>query len=53
MELFDIRILDIVDIVLVAFLLFYLYRLVKGTVAINIFIGIVMVYATWKLTEFL
>lgn len=53
MELFGIRILDIVDIVLVAFLLFYLYRLVKGTVAINIFIGIVMVYATWKLTEFL
>ncbi len=53
MELFDIRILDIVDIALVAFLLFYLYRLVKGTVAINIFIGIVIVYATWKLTEFL
>lgn len=53
MELFDIRILDIVDILLVAFLLFYLYRLVKGTVAINIFIGIVIVYATWKLTEFL
>jgi len=52
-EIFDIRILDIVDIVLVALLLFYLYRLVKGTVAINIFIGIVIVYATWKLTEFL
>ena len=53
MELLEIRILDIVDIVLVALLLFYLYRLVRGTVAINIFIGIVMLYATWKLTEFL
>jgi diadenylate cyclase len=52
-ELLEIRILDIVDIVLVALLLFYLYRLVRGTVAINIFIGIVMLYATWKLTEFL
>ena len=38
MELLEIRILDIVDIVLVALLLFYLYRLVRGTVAINIFI---------------
>ena len=53
MELLEIRILDAVDIVLVALLLFYLYRLVRGTVAINIFIGIVMLYATWKLTEFL
>lgn len=53
MELLDIRIIDIIDIVLVAFLLYYLYRLVKGTVAINIFIGIVILYGIWKLTEFL
>lgn len=53
MEFFDIRIIDIVDIVLVAFLLYYLYKLVKGTVAINIFVGIVIVYGIWKLTELL
>jgi uncharacterized protein (TIGR00159 family) len=56
LDLFDwtnIRIIDIVDIVLVAFLLYYLYKLVKGTVAINIFIGIVILYATWQLTELL
>ena len=56
MDLFDwtnIRIIDIVDIVLVAFLLYYLYKLVKGTVAINIFFGIVILYATWKITELL
>ena len=53
MDLSDIRIIDIVDIVLVAFLLYYLYKLVKGTVAINIFFGIVMLYAIWKLTELL
>ncbi len=53
MELLDIRIIDIVDIVLVAFLLYYVYKLVKGTVAINIFIGIVIVYIIWKLTELL
>ncbi len=53
MDILDIRIIDIIDIVLVAFLLFYLYRLVKGTVAINIFIGIVILYGIWKLTELL
>jgi uncharacterized protein (TIGR00159 family) len=52
-ELSDIRIIDIVDIVLVAFLLYYLYKLVKGTVAINIFFGIVILYAIWKITELL
>ena len=53
MELFDIRIIDMIDIVLVAFLLYYIYKLIKGTVAINIFLGIVIVYAIWKITELL
>ncbi len=53
MEILNPRLIDIVDIVLVAFLLYYIYKLVKGTVAINIFIGIVIVYGIWKLTEFL
>lgn len=53
MDFLDIRIIDIIDIVLVAFLLYYLYKLVRGTVAINIFVGIVIVYAIWKLTELL
>lgn len=53
MEFLDIRIIDIIDIVLVAILLYYVYKLVKGTVAINIFIGIVIIYGIWKLTELL
>jgi diadenylate cyclase len=56
LEIFDfttIRIIDVIDIILVAALLYYLYRLVKGTVAINIFIGIVIVYGIWRLTELL
>ena len=36
-----------------ALLLYYIYKLVRGTVAINIFIGIVIVWALWKLTELL
>jgi len=42
-----IRILDIVDILLVAFLLYQMYNLIKGTTAINIFIGIFSVYLLW------
>ena len=53
MEFLDLRIIDIVDIVLVALLLYYVYKLVKGTVAINIFVGIVIIYGIWRLTEIL
>lgn len=53
MDFLDIRIIDIIDIVLVAFLMYYLYKLVRGTVAINIFVGIVIIYAIWRLTELL
>lgn len=49
----EFKITDVIDIVLVAALLYYVYKLVKGTVAINIFIGIVIVWALWKLTELL
>lgn len=49
----DFRITDLIDILLVAILLFYLYRLVRGTVAINIFLGIVIIWAFWKGTQLL
>lgn len=45
----EIKFLDILDIFLVAFLLYWLYNLLKGTVAINIFFGIVAFYLLWKL----
>ncbi len=47
----DISILDIIDIFLVAFLLYQIYRLVKGTVAINIFIGVAAIFLIWKLVQ--
>ncbi len=46
-----IRILDILDIILVAVLLYQLYRLIRGTVAINIFIGIFIVYLFWLVVK--
>ena len=46
MKLFDIldfTIADAIDILLFAAFLYYAYRLIRGTVAINIFMGIVMI----------
>lgn len=42
--------LDVIDIVLVALLLYYVYKLVKGTVAINIFLGIALLFIIYKIT---
>jgi uncharacterized protein (TIGR00159 family) len=42
---------DIIDILLVAFIFFQLYRLVRGTVAINIFAGIFTFYLAWLLVK--
>lgn len=46
-----IRWLDILDILLVAFLIYHLYKLVRGTVAINIFIGILSFYLLWLVVK--
>ena len=43
--------LDVLDILLVAILLYYIYKLLKGTVAINIFIGIALIFLIWKITQ--
>jgi len=50
LDFLDLSFVDVFDILLVALLLFSLYKLVRGTVAINIFIGIVIIYVIWKLT---
>ena len=44
---FDIAIMDIVDIVLVAFLLYYLYRVMKDSGSLNVFLGILMFIFSW------
>ena len=53
LELWDFRLIDFIDVFLVAILLYYIYKLVKGTVAINIFIGILIIYFVWRLTDYL
>ena len=45
--------ISIIDVILVCILLYYVYKLVKGTAAINILIGIILIYIIWKLTDIL
>jgi uncharacterized protein (TIGR00159 family) len=47
----QLRILDIIDILFVAYLLYALYNLIKGTAAINIFVGIVAFYLIWQIVK--
>ncbi len=52
-EILNFSIIDVLDIILVASLLYYAYKLLKGTVAINIFIGIILIYLVWRITVLL
>ena len=42
---------DLIDIAAVVFLVFQFYRLIRGTVAVNIFIGILSLFILWKVVE--
>ncbi|MBN1197986.1 MAG: diadenylate cyclase CdaA [Bacteroidales bacterium] len=48
-NLFSIRIVDIIDILLFSILLYEIYAIVKGTAAIKIFIGIIALFVIWKI----
>ncbi len=47
----QVRVFDIIDIILVAALFYGLYRLLKGTSAMSIFIGIVSLFIIWQLVK--
>jgi len=49
----SIRFLDVIDVLLVALLLYELYNLIKGTAAINIFLGIVSIFVLWQVVRIL
>lgn len=50
-DFIDFSFLDLLDIILVAVLLYYIYKLLRGTVAINIVIGIALIFLIWKITQ--
>ncbi|OIP02234.1 MAG: TIGR00159 family protein [Bacteroidetes bacterium CG2_30_32_10] len=47
-----VRFLDVIDVLLVAILLYEVYKLIKGTAAINIFLGVIALYLLWKLVRY-
>ena len=47
----QVRIFDIIDIFLVALLFFWFYRILKGTSAISIFLGIVAIFLIWQVVK--
>lgn len=49
----DFRWVDLLDILLVGFLLYQIYMLLRGTVAINIFLGVAAVYLVSKVVVLL
>ena len=51
MEFLEIGFIELIDIALVAVLIYQLYKLVRGTVAINIFIGLAAIYLLWKIVD--
>ena len=51
MGFLEIGLIELIDIALVAVLIYQLYKLVRGTVAINIFIGLAAIYLLWKIVD--
>jgi uncharacterized protein (TIGR00159 family) len=46
-----VRIIDVIDILLVAFLMYQVYMLIKGTIATYIFVTIITFYVVWLLVK--
>ena len=46
-----VRIWDILDILIVGYLMFQIYRLLRGNIAFNIFIGVLTLYVIWWLVN--
>lgn len=47
----DFRFIDLLDILLVAYLVYQVYKLIRGSVAQKIFIGIMAIYAIYKVVS--
>ncbi|WP_257657238.1 diadenylate cyclase CdaA [Parapedobacter lycopersici] len=48
---FNIRLLDVIDIFLVAIILYYIYSLIRGTIAVNILIGLGLIYVIYIIVK--
>ena len=48
-----IQIWDVLDWLIVAYLLYMVYKLLRGTIAFNIFVGAIILYLIWRLVDML
>jgi uncharacterized protein (TIGR00159 family) len=46
-DFIDISLIDVLDILMVGLLIYWLIRVVRGTSAVNIFLGILLLYVIW------
>jgi len=44
-------VIDVIDILLVAIIIYYIYNLIRGTIAVNIFIGFMLIYLLYFVTS--
>jgi uncharacterized protein (TIGR00159 family) len=42
-----VRIVDVLDVLIVGYLMYQIYKLLRGTIAFNIFIGVLTLYIVW------
>ena len=46
-----VRIWDVLDVLIVGYLIYQIYKLLKGSIAFNIFIGVLTLYVVWWLVN--
>ena len=46
-DFIDINFIDVLDVLMVGLLIYWLIRVVRGTSAVNIFVGILLLYVVW------
>lgn len=52
-DFIKIELIDVIDITLVGLLIYQAYKLIRGTAALNIFIGIIFLYLLWLVVKIL
>ncbi|MFM6954669.1 MAG: diadenylate cyclase CdaA [Sphingobacteriaceae bacterium] len=50
-NLLQFRLLDVLDILVVALIIYYVYNLIRGTIAVNIFIGLCVIYLGYVVVQ--
>lgn len=50
-DFLKITVIDVVDIVLVAFLIYYVYNLIRNTLAVNLLLGMLIILVLWFVVD--